>query len=334
MSYETFRNDIYCEALKIFDELYVQQFITCVDLIAEHYIIEKACTDLIVYQGTPIEVKDYLACKAVQHVSKGTLQNYYYTLDRFFKDLQRSPKEITSTNIRAWLIRYQQIYKVSNSTLDNKRRQLDNFFEWCVSEGCLERNPCKLVKQIKYQENIREPLTELELATVRVACKDVREKALVEFLYSTGCRIAEVAAIKLSDINIDNHTVIVQHGKGNKKRKTYLNADAIIAIREYLKTRNDDCEYLFVDKRGKNKKHGVRSEALRIEIKKIVERTDITGKTITPHNFRHTTGTQASKSGMPIEEIQQLLGHASIKTTQRYVKVDDDKVRNDHWKYL
>ena len=333
MSYETFRSKVYCEVMEQFDQETLDRFMCMMDKVADGFEFEQKSTDLIVYNGIPEVVKNYIAAKAIAHLEIQTIQNYYSIIHHMIDTMKIPIEKITANNIRTYLNYLQQQKGNSASTADGKRVVINDFFQWCVEEGELDKNPCSRVDPIKFTDNIREPLTSIELAKVRAACETTREKALIEFLFSTGCRIAEVSAMKLEDVDMENRTVIIQHGKGDKRRKSYLNANSLVTIQQYLATRDDDCEYLFVDNRGKKEKHGVKSTALRLEVEKIAKRAGI-NKKITPHNFRHTTGSYCSQSGMPIEQIQQLLGHASIKTTRRYISVNDNDVKNNHWKYM
>ena len=335
MSYEMYRNEVFTEAMESMEPSLLDRFMTFMDKVAEKFNFEKKCTDIIHAGGIPEDiVKAYIATKAVAHISMGTIKNYYSVITNMFKAVQMPIDKITATTIRVYLNNLQHGDKHNlPSTAENKRIVIRDFFQWCVDEDILTKNPCRNVDPIKFSDNIREPLDNIELAKMRFACQDSRERLLVEFLYSTGCRIAEVINMKIKDIDLEKHTAIVQHGKGDKRRYVYLSAEAIIAIKMYLKTRKDNCEYLFVNKRT-SEKHKLTNKALQDEIIKIRERTDIDNKKITPHNFRHTTATRCSESGMPIEEIRQMLGHASIKTTQRYIQVNDENVRNHHWNCL
>lgn len=333
MSYEVYRNEVYCAAMNYFDKGSLEKFMQFMDKVSEKFTVTKKCTDLICADGVPEDlIKAYIASKAVANRSKGTIKEYFSIIQWFFRMIHVPIDQITSTTIRVYLNDLQRVRNNSPATADHKRIVLNDFFQFCVEENVLKVNPCRHVDPIKFQEHEREPLTSIELESMRFVCKDLREKALVEFLFSTGCRIAEVADMKLSDVDFENKTVIIQHGKGDKRRKSYLNAKAIVALREYLKTRTDSCESLFVDKRS-NGKHGVQRAALRMEVRRIAVRAGIQHR-VTPHNFRHTTSTELSASGMPIEQIQQLLGHASIRTTRRYVKVADEDVKTNHWKYM
>ena len=331
MSYEVFRSDLADGLMRIYDMDDVRKIIGITDTIATKYQIQLQSTDLIVHNAIPDELKYYISSKAIQNVNPDTLKNYFSFIRRFFMTVRKRPDEITATDIRGFLGRYKMESGVVDSTLDNKRVILHSFFEWIHGEGLIRSNPCAHVDPIKHNVSAREPIDRDELEIMRAACRDDREVALVDLLYSTGCRIAEVAALVLSDIDWDKRTVLVRHGKGDKRRITYLNSRALVSLRKYLDSRDDDCEFVFVSKRV-HEKHGVKEKALQREIGNIWLRSGLTHK-ITPHIYRHTAGTLASASGMPIEHVQKFLGHASIKTTMRYVKVFDDDVKNSHKKY-
>lgn len=334
MSYEAYRNDVYVAAMNEVDGSVLERFMSFMDKIAEGFEFERKCTDIIHSDGIPKGIiESYIAVKAVANRTMNTIKNYYSVIMDLFKTVQTPIDQITPNAIRVYLNDVQRKYGNSPGTADHKRIIIRDFFQWCVDEEIILRNPCRNIEPIKYSENIREPLDNIELAQMRFACQDDRERLLIEFLYSTGCRITEISDMKINDLDLEKHTAIVRHGKGDKRRTTYLNAETIVAIKKYLQTRDDDCEYLFVNKRTSGK-HKVSKKALEKEVTRIRERTDIKNKKITPHNFRHTTATRCSNAGMPIEEIQQLLGHASIKTTQRYIKVNDENVRNHHWQCM
>lgn len=333
MSYELYRNDVYCKALESFDKETVNKFMYFMDIVAERFDFEKKNTDLIVYGGVPEDlVKAYIASKVVANITIGTIKNYYSAIKNMFECVQTPIEKITSNVIRLWLNYLQHTKGNSPSTADGKRVIVKDFFQWCMEEKVIDNNPCLHVSPIKYSDNVREPIPNIELEELRESCINEREKMLFEFLFSTGCRASEVAAMKIKDIDIEDHTAIVRHGKGDKKRTVMLNAKAITAIKRYLVTRNDNCEYLFVNIRGKVK-HGISRKTIENEVARIVKRSGVELH-ITPHNFRHTTGSYASKAGMPIEEIQEMLGHASIKTTRRYIKVNNESVKHHHWQYM
>lgn len=202
-----------------------------------------------------------------------------------------------------------------------------------MNEDYLEKNPAKKVQPIKHQKPERPYMTPLELEIVRNACQTPKERAIVEFLYSTGCRVSEACSVRLDDINLTTMDVIIRHGKGDKRRITYLSAAAVVAIEAYLKTREIDSPFLFGRKRKRLSDCGVSPRLLQTEVAEILARTNLSKK-ITPHVFRHTTATVAVRSGMPIDQVQRLMGHCDIGTTMIYAKSDDADVKRSHAKFI
>lgn len=331
MSFDLLRSDFASRLFGIVSPEIIPDILSALDRSVEDYEISPRKTDLIVREDFLKPVRNYIASKSVENLARGTLYNYYLRLSHFIGAILRPVREITSVNIRVYLDNYKKATGVSDCTLENIRIIIKSFFTWCVDEGIISQNPCNKIKPIRYADNSRQPMTTMELEKIRKACVNPRETALVEVLYSSAARISEIANMKLSDISFSDKTVVIPHGKGDKRRISYLSAKAILAIRSYLSTRDDDCEYLFVNVRGP--KHKIAKKSLEEVIRKIVERTDI--KThVTPHVFRTTSSTHALDSGMPIEQVQRFLGHAKIETTLRYAKVNDADLRRSHQKYF
>ncbi len=186
------------------------------------------------------------------------------------------------------------------------------------------------IKVIKYERKRRESLTAIELEKVRMACKTIREKALVEFLYSTGARVTEVCTIKILDIDLDKGEALLL-GKGNKHRKSYMSAKCMLYLSEYLNSRTDQSEYLFVSSRRPH------DNLTKAGVEKIVKNLGIRSKIggdLFPHLFRHTIATDMLQKSVPITDVQRMLGHEDINTTMIYAKVRDDDVKNNHRKYI
>lgn len=301
------------------------------DTISYDYDIKKKETAVIIYSSDLPEIaKTFLVCKKIEGLSEQTLYNYGLALKKFFITLQKVPEQITSNDVRVYLYKYQEQRKVSNRSLDKVRQTLSSFFHWASSEGYLQTNPMLAIKQIKYEIKPRIPLSQIELEYIRDVCRTPKERALVEFLYSTGCRISEVASMKKSDINWDTNTVKV-FGKGSKHRVSYLNAKAEITLKKYLESRSDNNPYLFVsDRKPHNQMHKSGLEKI---IRILSERSPLT-KNFTPHTFRHTTATTAVNNGMNIQEVSSLLGHSHIATTMVYTHISNKNVQNNHEKYI
>jgi len=331
MSYESMRLDFASRLFQNFDEDTVRQIVSELDLVSDTYEIKRKCTDLMIPDVIPDSVKLYIASKHIQNVSKGTLENYYRTLHHFFKTVALPIEQVTTNHIRLYLNHYKIKRDVKNNTLEGIRVCLNGFFEWCVDEEIIPKNPARRVKHIKYRDDERLPMSDLELETVRQSCASPREKAMVDFLYSTACRVSEFVALNKADINWQDRTVRIRHGKGDKARTTYLNASADVSLRAYLATRTDDSEALFVSARRPH--HRLTSKAVQNEIAKIVNRCDLTVH-VTPHIFRHTAASLALQRGMPIDQVQRFLGHSKIETTLRYAKLLGADVQNSHGKYV
>ena len=331
MSYESMRLDFASRLFQNFDEDTVRQIVSELDLVSDTYEIKRKCTDLMIPDVIPDSVKLYIASKHIQNVSKGTLENYYRTLHHFFKTVALPIEQVTTNHIRLYLNHYKINRDVKNNTLEGVRICLNGFFEWCVDEEIIPKNPARRVEHIKYNDEERLPMSALELEIVRGSCHAIREKAIVDFLYSSACRVGEFVALNKNDINWQEHTIRIRHGKGDKSRTTFLNAEAEVSLRAYLATRNDDCEALFVSIRRPN--HRLTSKAIQDEVKKIVSRCNLPVH-VTPHIFRHTAASLALQRGMPIDQVQKFLGHSKIETTLRYAKILNFDVKLSHHRYV
>lgn len=191
-------------------------------------------------------------------------------------------------------------------------------------------NPCRAIKVIKYERKEREGLTAIELEKVRMAYKNVREKALVEFLYGTGARVTEACTIKISDVDFEKGEVWL-FGKGSKHRKSYIKAKCALYLSEYLNSRDDKSEYLFVSERKPH--NSLKKEAIERVIRNLGKRSDI-GRELFPHLFRHTVATDMLQKSIPVTDVQRMLGHVSVNTTMVYAKVKNEDVKYNHRKYI
>lgn len=331
-AYEQMKNQFFFELNHYFSTLTSEQLKIvgkALDKAAFAYEVAiKETTLTIVDDPVPALVKTYIVIKKTEGLSEGTLSNYYNTLKHFFLFVRKQPHEVTANDIRIFIYGYQQRKQVSDRTLDKYREYICWFFSWAHSEEYIPKNPGRSVKGIKYEQKERQALSQIELEYLRLACTTPRNKAILEFLYSTGCRVSELIRVKKSDVDWRNNTVHLL-GKGKKHRTSFINARCEVALREYTKTRIDNSDYLFVSERAPHE------QIQKCTVEKIIrELSDRAGlhKHITPHIIRHTTATQAVNNGMAIEDVSKLLGHASVATTMIYAKVSQETVRTQHIK--
>lgn len=329
--YEQFRNDFLASNSNLSKEE-LNRMLEALDKISNNYDFERKQEIKSDSYTLPESVEMYLTCKKISGLSENTIKNYRITLNTFFKTVQKAPSEIVANDIRFFLYNYQKERSVSSRSLDKYREYIVRFFSWAVEEGYISTNPGKNISSIKHEEPPRVALTQIELEYLRNSCKTLREKTILEFLYSTGCRVSEMSAVKKKDINwLDNSVRLF--GKGKKHRLSFINAKAEVAIKNYLNSRKDDSEFLFVSERAP---HGQLSkDAYEKIIRNIVKRTpEVQGKHITPHTFRHTMATTALRGGMPITDISKLLGHEKIDTTMIYAKTSTEEIREGHKRFV
>ena len=329
--YEHLKHDFVSKVSWLIPELNSQtlsQIATALDEVSARYRICEAETHLSVIGRDEFEkvVKNYIVVRHMEGMSETTVKNYMRTLRAFMLDSSKPLRELTANDIRMYLFKYQSKNGVTNRTLEQIRGVICTFMRWAASEGYIPTNPVETLKPIKWTAKPREALEQIELEEIRQACRTDREKAIIEVLYSTGCRVSELTSIKLSDIDWNTRSVSLL-GKGKKWRTSYINAKAEVAIKTYLSRRSHESAYLFINDRG-----GAKMDKNNVErmIRVIRQRAGMGDRRITPHTFRHTTATQALQSGMPVTDIQQLLGHASVNTTMVYAHVSNEDVRAGH----
>lgn len=331
--YEHFRNDMMV-ALANKENISAAEVLALLDSTSTKYDFHQKTLELAIptTEGLPELVKLYLVCKKMIGLSPATLENSYILLRLFFQDVRKAPGAVTTNDIRVWLWSYQKAKKVSSRTLDSYRQDIARFFAWAHDEGYIKENPAKRVEAIKYETIPRSALSYDELEEIRGGCRTLRDLAIVEVLYSTGCRVSELAGLKKSDINWRDLSVHL-FGKGRKHRTSWLNERAAEALCDYLNSREDDCEMVFVSARRPFRP--VNKDSLEDCMRTISKRVyGPLGKRVTPHILRHTTATIALNNGMPIEDISKLLGHESIDTTMIYAEADLSRVREGHHKYI
>lgn len=329
---EKLKNDLITMLDKYVDVGTLQQIEPQLELILSNYEIEDRKTEIIPYgSDIPETVEIYMVTKKISGLSDKSLYLYGVVLTDFFRTIQKKPETVSANDIRVYLYLYQKNHKISNRTLDCRRTIICGYFNWMAAEEYICKNPAINIPPIKYERKHKKAMTQLDLEKVRSACKTKREKAIVEMLYSTGCRVTELERLNISDVNFETKEVFL-FGKGDKHRTSYLNAKAEVALKDYLNERNDKNPSLFVYDRephGRLKKSGIE-----LIVKKILERTSDVSTHVTPHVFRHTTATTALDRGMNIVDVSKLLGHQKVETTMEYITTNSESVKNDHHNYI
>lgn len=297
-------------------------------VVLNDYNIERKSTELaVVSENKEKAVKMFFVTKRVEGCSDKTIQYYIGVLRRFFCDVQCNLEQITADQIRYYIAIRSQRDKLSKVSQDNELRVLKSFFNWCSAEDYISKNPTSNVKAIKKDKRIKKAFTEIELEQLRKCAGSKRNLAIIETLYSTGCRASELCGINKNDINGEEAIVF---GKGGKERIVYLNAKAMVAIEDYLAERKDENPALFVSVRKPFNR--LSKSAVELLIRKIGEKAKVSN--CHSHRFRRTAATIALNRGMPIEQVQKMLGHENIETTTIYAQSEIENIKASHRKYV
>lgn len=321
------------------------------DVEMSKYEITEKTTEIVPYSESENQrmLEKFLYAKAAKGLSKRTIAYYKQTVTYAFHEINKSYRDITAEDIRLYIAKRIQRDGCTKATANNERRNLSAFFGWLQKEEILLKNPMNKVEKIKETKEQKKAFTVLETEQLRNACKNNRERAIVETMFSTWCRVSELVGIKLSDIDGGKCSV---HGKGDKIREVYFNARAKVAIDDYLKERHDDNPYLFPGsctdfmKRGGKKKGAMwytnpklvspdkpcNIGSIESVCRNLGRRAGVTD--VHPHRFRRTGATMALRAGMPIIQVSKLMGHESLETTQIYLDITEDELEAAHEKYV
>ena len=275
------------------------------------------------------DLEDFLMSKALEGKSPETVGRYRYALNRLLSYVNKGVTDILPGDISGYMRMYKKIRQVSNQTLKNVRTVYSSFFAWLRDHDRIRKNPMNLVEDVKVEKVIRKPYSDEDREKMFRACTTLRDKAMLEFLYSTAVRVSELARLDRKDIRFGTKDIIV-YGKGAKERRVYLNDRTNMYMREYLQSRTDDSPALFVGTKLPHErmtKAGIEDAIRRIGRRAGVEKAH-------PHRFRRTALTNALNRGMPLQEAMLMAGHAKPETTMRYCTVDMEAVQYHHKKYL
>ncbi|WP_265511676.1 site-specific tyrosine recombinase/integron integrase [Mycoplasma mycoides] len=271
----------------------------------------------------------FISAKKLEGCSENTLKYYVSTITAMLNFLDKNVNEIDTNDLRNYLANFQNVKKSSKVTIDNIRRILSSFFSWLEDENYIIKSPVRRIKKVKTPTTIKETYTDEELEIMRDSTTNIRDLAIIDILSSTGMRIGELVKLNIEDINFYERECVVL-GKGNKERIVYFDARTKIHLKNYINTRIDKNNALFVSKKYPFNRMSI--NGIENRLKKIGDNLGI--KKVHPHKFRRTLATVAIDKGMPIEQVQRLLGHEKIDTTLKYAMVKQNNVKVSHKKYI
>ena len=274
-------------------------------------------------------IESFISSKQIEGCSDRTIKYYKEIIDKFNDSFDKSIKKITTEEIRSYLSNYKEISTCGSTTIDNIRRVLSSFFSWLEDEDYIIKSPIRRIHRIKTPTTVKEVLTDENLEKLRDECENIRDLSLIELLISTGMRVGELVNLNISNLNFEDRSCIVL-GKGNKEREVYFDAKTKLHLKEYISKRNDTNDALFVSLREPHQRLSI--SGIELIVRNLGVNTNI--NKVHPHKFRRTLATMAIDKGMPVEQVQKLLGHVKIETTMHYAMVNQSNVKISHRRYI
>ena len=271
----------------------------------------------------------FLEAKKIEGCSERTIKYYKVTVEQLLKKVLHPIRKVTTEQMREYLVDYQKINNCGKTTIDNVRRNISSFFSWLEEEDYILKSPMRRIHKIRAEKLVKNVITDEDIERLRDGCDCLRDVAMIDLLYSTGIRVGELVRLNRADINFSERECVV-FGKGDKERRVYFDAKSKIHLINYLKSRIDDNPALFVslDKPyNRLKISGVEIRLRQLGRKLHLDR-------VHPHKFRRSMATRAIDKGMPIEQVQKILGHSQIDTTMQYAIVNQNNVKAAHRKYI
>lgn len=263
----------------------------------------------------------YLDAMKVQNRSPQTIARYEYIIRKVMEAVRVPTRRINVYHLRTYLSR-EQARGIKDSTLEGTRQVISAYFNWLQREALIEKNPVANLGAIKCEKKKKKRYSDVDLVKLHISCENPRDRAIIEFLSSTGCRVSEMTGLNREDVDLDRLECVV-HGKGNKERMVFMSDVAGAAIREYLEGRKDDCEALFAGRTGERLQAG----GVRFMLNELAKKAGV--EHVHPHRFRRTRATELTRRGMPIQVVAKLLGHEKIDTTMKYLDIDNESVRSE-----
>ena len=314
--------------LTILDNVQLKQLKKAIETTLSDYNIVK-CENKYTPEDESCIVEKFISSKRVEGCSEKSLQYYKSTISIMLAGVKKSILHITTEDLREYLINYQANKGSSKVTIDNIRRILSSFFSWLEDEDYILKSPVRRIHKVRSCVVIKEIYTDESLELMRDSCNNIRDLALIDILASTGMRVGELVRLNRDDINFAERECVVL-GKGSKERVVYFDARAKIHLQNYLSSRNDNEKALFVSLRTPFKRLSI--AAIEVRLRNLGNKLNISN--VHPHKFRRTLATRAIDKGMPVEQLQHLLGHKRIDTTLQYAMVKQSNVKIAHRKYI
>lgn len=271
----------------------------------------------------------FLDAKRIEGCSERTIQYYSVTVDKMLQKIQTPVRKISTEEIRKYLVDYQKINDCSKVTVDNVRRNISSFFSWLEEEDYILKSPMRRIHKIKTKQPVKEIISDEAIEMLRDHCQCPRDLAMIDLLYSTGIRVGELVNLNISDVDFEARECVV-FGKGDKERRVYFDAKAKLHLLNYLSERKDNNPALFVTLDAPYDR--LKISGVEIRIRTLGRKLNM--EKIHPHKFRRTMATRAIDKGMPIEQVQKLLGHSQIDTTMQYAIVNQINVKTSHQKFI
>lgn len=297
----------------------------------QEVLIDNLCHEKAQREQTSNEeyLRLFLDAKRIEGCSCRTIHYYEVTVNHMLRHLDTPIRKMTTDEIRTYLVAYQQINNCSKVTVDNVRRNISSFFSWLEEEDYILKSPMRRIHKIKTKTVVKETISDEGIEQLRDHCTQLRDIAIVDLLYSTGIRVGELVNLNIEDIDLEQRECVV-FGKGDKERRVYFDAKAKIHLQEYLELRNDCNPALFVSLDAPFNR--LKISGVEIRLRELGRAVGL--NKIHPHKFRRTMATRAIDRGMPIEQVQKILGHSQIDTTMQYAIVNQNNVKNSHRRYI
>lgn len=298
--------------------------------VLEHCLFDVGGTNLGSEElGNEAYLDKFLKAKRLEGCSERTIAYYGRTIEKMLSGIDKPANHITTEDLRSYLSDYQGCDKVTKTTVDNVRRVLSTFFSWLEDEDYILKSPVRRIKKIRTAQVVKDTYTDEALEMMRDSCSNMRDLAIIDLLASTGMRVGELVHMNRSDIDFESRECVV-FGKGAKERKVYFDARTKLHLSSYLESRDDENPAMFVSLNAPHDR--LQISGVETMLRKLGN--SISLEKVHPHKFRRTLATRAIDKGMPIEQVQVLLGHKKIDTTLQYAMVDQRNVKNSHRRFI